>query len=195
MDVADRIAVMNAGAIEQVGAPRDLYDRPANEFVMGFLGPVARLGGNLVRPHDLVLGAEPEPGSREAMVSRVVHLGFEVRVELSLADGETLTAQLSREETAALDLRQGDIVYVRAPRKGDGVGTNWTEISNPVFMDAGADLMLLHPDGSEEVLVTGGKGSVTEQLLTTRPVPAPLRRQVALLGLGLVGLSLSDSIS
>ena len=41
-----------------------------------------------------------------------------------------------------------DIVYVRMPRKGDGVGTNWTEISNPVFMDPGADLMLLHPDGS-----------------------------------------------
>ena len=46
-----------------------------------------------------------------------------------------------------------DIVYVRAPRKGDAVGTNWPEISNPLFMDAGADLMLLHPDGSEEVLV------------------------------------------
>jgi hypothetical protein len=55
-----------------------------------------------------------------------------------------------------------DIVYVRAPRKGDAVGTNWTEISNPVFMDAGADLMLLHPDGSEEVLVRGGAGSVTD---------------------------------
>ena len=49
-----------------------------------------------------------------------------------------------------------DIVYVRMPRKGDGVGTNWTEISNPVFMDPGADLILLRPDGSEEVLVKGG---------------------------------------
>ncbi len=50
MDVADRIAVMNHGAIEQVGAPRELYDHPANEFVMGFLGPVARLEGDLVPP-------------------------------------------------------------------------------------------------------------------------------------------------
>ena len=55
-----------------------------------------------------------------------------------------------------------DIAYVRFPRKGDAVGTNWAEIANPVFMDAGADLMLLHPDGSEEVLVKGGDGSVTD---------------------------------
>jgi sulfate transport system ATP-binding protein len=114
MDVADRIAVMNEGRIEQVGAPRELYDTPANEFVMGFLGPVARLDGHLVRPHDLLLGSEPEPGAREAMVGRVVHLGFEVRVELSLAEGGALSAQLSREEAQALDLRPGDIVYVRA---------------------------------------------------------------------------------
>jgi hypothetical protein len=59
-----------------------------------------------------------------------------------------------------------DIVYVRMPRKGDNVGTNWTEISNPVFMDAGADLMLLHPDGSEEVLVKGGAGSVTDPMVS-----------------------------
>jgi len=55
-----------------------------------------------------------------------------------------------------------DIVYVRVPRKGDAVGTNWTEISNPVFMDAGGDLMRLRPDGTEEVLVKGGAGSVTD---------------------------------
>src|SRR5262249_33687921 len=65
---------------------------------------------------------------------------------------------ISTDETVKWDY---DIVYVRAPRKGDDVGTNWPEISNPHFMDAGADLMLLHPDGSEQVLVAGGKGSVT----------------------------------
>ena len=59
-----------------------------------------------------------------------------------------------------------DIVYVRAPRKGDAVGTNWPEISNPVFMDAGADLMLLHADGTEEVLVKGGAGSVTDPMVS-----------------------------
>ncbi|MFO0824713.1 MAG: hypothetical protein U0792_16610 [Gemmataceae bacterium] len=59
-----------------------------------------------------------------------------------------------------------DIVYVRAPRKGDAVGTNWPEIANPVFMDAGADLMLLHPDGKEELLVAGGAGSVTDPMVS-----------------------------
>lgn len=59
-----------------------------------------------------------------------------------------------------------DIVYVRAPRKGDAIGTNWPEIANPAFMDAGADLMLLHPDGSEDVLVKGGVGSVTDPMVS-----------------------------
>jgi hypothetical protein len=59
-----------------------------------------------------------------------------------------------------------DIVYIRAPRKGDNVGTNWPEISNPLYMDAGADLMLLHPDGKDEVLVPGGPGSVTDPMVS-----------------------------
>jgi hypothetical protein len=70
---------------------------------------------------------------------------------------------VSSDPTVKLDY---DIVYVRMPRKGDSVGTNWTEISNPVFMDPGADLMLLHPDGSEEVLVKGGVGSVTDPVVS-----------------------------
>lgn len=56
LDVADRIAVLNKGRIEQVGSPEDLYDRPANSFVMSFLGPVAKLNGILVRPHDIRVG-------------------------------------------------------------------------------------------------------------------------------------------
>jgi hypothetical protein len=60
-----------------------------------------------------------------------------------------------------------DIVYVRAPRKGDRVRTQWTEIAHPALMDAGADLMLMHPDGSEEVLVRGGPdGSVTDPMVS-----------------------------
>src|SRR5213079_170541 len=51
MDVADKIAVMDGGRIQQVGAPRELYDEPANAFVMSFLGPVSKLGEHLVRPH------------------------------------------------------------------------------------------------------------------------------------------------
>ena len=59
-----------------------------------------------------------------------------------------------------------DIVYVRMPRKGDAVGTSWAEIANPTYTDPGADLMFLHPDGTEEVLVAGGKGAVTDPVIS-----------------------------
>jgi sulfate transport system ATP-binding protein len=113
MEVADRVVVMNAGRIEQVGPPREVYDVPANAFVMGFLGPVARLDGELVRPHDLLVSAEREPGAREAQVARVVHLGFEVRLELELAEGGAVPVQLSRHDVELLEPEPGDIVWVR----------------------------------------------------------------------------------
>ncbi|MCK7593530.1 hypothetical protein [Pseudomarimonas salicorniae] len=59
-----------------------------------------------------------------------------------------------------------DIVYVRQPRFGDGTNTTWPEVFHPARIDPGADLMLLHPDGSEEVLVAGGNGSVTDPVLS-----------------------------
>ena len=113
MEVADRIAVLNEGRVEQVGGPRELYERPANDFVMGFLGPVTRIGAELVRPHDLKIAPLPEPGSAEAQVTRVVHLGFEVRVELALADGGETSVQLTKSEADELELADGDIVHVR----------------------------------------------------------------------------------
>jgi sulfate transport system ATP-binding protein len=113
MELADRIVVLNAGKVEQVGAPRELYDTPANEFVMSFLGPVARLDGGLVRPHDLVLRTDPDGIGVEAQVSRIVHLGFEVRVELELDGDGAVYAQLTRHEAEQLELHEGDIVYVR----------------------------------------------------------------------------------
>ena len=116
MDVADQIVVMNAGKIEQTGSPRDLYEQPANEFVMTFVGPVNRLSSGFVRPHDLDLHLQPGDGAAEAMVGRVVHLGFEVRVELLLDDGRQVSAQVSREEAEELELERGQIVYVRAAR-------------------------------------------------------------------------------
>jgi sulfate transport system ATP-binding protein len=115
MEVADTIAVLNEGRIEQVGSPRDVYDRPVNDFVMGFLGPAIRVDGRLVRPHDVEVSLEPADGALEAMVRRVVHLGFEVRVELDLPDGTPARAQLTRSQTAELELARGDIVYVRVP--------------------------------------------------------------------------------
>src|SRR3954453_19510923 len=59
MDVADRIVVMADARVEQVGTPDELYDKPRNNFVMSFLGPVTRLDGLLVRPHDLEVLVAP----------------------------------------------------------------------------------------------------------------------------------------
>jgi sulfate/thiosulfate transport system ATP-binding protein len=115
MEVADTIAVMNAGKIEQVGSPRTIYDEPATEFVMGFVGPVSKLDGKLVRPHDVSVSLSQREGSIEAMVLRVIHLGFEVRIELELPGGEIARAQLTRGQTEELELARGDIVYVRPP--------------------------------------------------------------------------------
>ncbi|WP_343602353.1 TOBE-like domain-containing protein [Mycobacterium sp.] len=127
LDVADRIAVLNQGRIEQIGSPTDVYDTPANAFVMSFLGAVSSLNGTLVRPHDIRVGRTPEmataagdvtaqsTGVLRATVERVVVLGFEVRVELtSAATRGSFTAQITRGDAAALALREGDTVYVRA---------------------------------------------------------------------------------
>ncbi|GAA1001736.1 TOBE-like domain-containing protein [Nocardiopsis tropica] len=126
LDIADRIAVLNQGRIEQVGTPEDVYDRPETPFVMSFLGSVARLNGVLVRPHDIRVGRTPElarqgeqtseeAGVLRAEVEHVVYLGFEVRVELkNSATGERFHAQITRGDASALDLSEGDIVYVRA---------------------------------------------------------------------------------
>ena len=116
MEITDSIAVMNHGTIEQVGPPRELYERPASEFVMGFLGPVSRLGDRLVRPHDLHVTHDPRDGAVEAMVQRITHLGFQVRLELSLAEGEDVTVQVSRGEAEALGVHDGDIVWVAPDR-------------------------------------------------------------------------------
>jgi sulfate transport system ATP-binding protein len=117
MEVAETVAVMNRGRIEQVAGPVELYERPANEFVIGFVGSVNRLGDAFVRPHDLELSLVPNGSTREAMVMRLVHLGFEVRVELVRDDGEPLSAQLTRDEAAALELGVGQIVYVRPTKQ------------------------------------------------------------------------------
>jgi sulfate/thiosulfate transport system ATP-binding protein len=117
MEVADRVVVMNGGHIEQIAAPRELYDRPANEFVMSFVGPVNRLGDAYIRPHDVELSLEPDGTTQEAMVERLVHLGFEVRAELVRDDGEELSVQLTREQADALELARGQIVYIRPTRQ------------------------------------------------------------------------------
>jgi sulfate transport system ATP-binding protein len=117
MEVADEVVVMNRGRIEQVAGPVELYERPANEFVMTFVGQANRLGDAFVRPHDLELVLEPNGATREAMIERIVHLGFEVRVDLMREDGEPLSVQLTRDEAESLELDRGQIVYVRPTRQ------------------------------------------------------------------------------
>jgi sulfate transport system ATP-binding protein len=113
MDVAEQIVVMNAGRTEQVGSAEDLYERPSNEFVMSFIGPVNRLGDSFLRPHDIQILDEDDDDSSEALAERIVYLGFEVRVELKLWDGRQVWAQLTRERAAELELEEGQIVSVR----------------------------------------------------------------------------------
>lgn len=145
MEVAGEIAVLNHGRLEQVGTPRDLYEQPANQFVMEFIGAVNRLGTSFVRPHDVELTLEPNSeiegkgggeaaslgprrrsdaaagsvngATREAQIERIIHLGFEVRVELVLHDGSHLSAVVTRDEAAALELEAGQIVFVRPTRE------------------------------------------------------------------------------
>jgi len=117
MEVAGQIVVINQGRVEQVGTPRELYESPANEFVMSFVGPVNKLGDTFVRPRDISLSLEPEGDATEAMVERIVHLGFEVRAELVRDDGQHLLAQLTQEEAQALELERGVIVYAKPSRQ------------------------------------------------------------------------------
>jgi sulfate transport system ATP-binding protein len=116
MDVADQVAVMSNGRIEQVGSPRSVYEEPANEFVMTFVGQAHRLGDTFVRPHDLEVTLEPNGATREVMIERVVHLGFDVRVELGDGVGERLSVQTTRDQAELLELAPRQIVYVRPTR-------------------------------------------------------------------------------
>ena len=113
MEIAEQIVVLNAGRVEQAGPPRELYEAPANPFVMSFVGPVSRMGEAWIRPHDVELLLEPREGSTEALVRRIARLGFEVRVALELADGTELGAQITRDEADGLGLEEGQIVHVR----------------------------------------------------------------------------------
>ncbi|MEO5745396.1 MAG: TOBE-like domain-containing protein [Terracoccus sp.] len=125
LDVADRIAVLNQGRIEQVGDPVTLYDRPVNDFVMSFLGSVSRLGDQIVRPHDIALDRDRQralaldaarpasAGVIGAVVERVVRLGFEVRVDLRADSGERFAAQITRRDAGELHLAPGETVFAR----------------------------------------------------------------------------------
>ena len=113
MDVAEQLVVMSDGRVEQSGTADDLYEHPANEFVMSFVGEVNRLGEHFVRPHDIDVVLDPGDRTEEAMVQRIVALGFEIRVEFVIGDGTEVWAQLTRSELQKLELREGQIVHLR----------------------------------------------------------------------------------
>jgi sulfate/thiosulfate transport system ATP-binding protein len=115
MEIADQIIVINNGKVEQAGTPDQLYDRPANDFVMGFLGPVTRLGGTLVRPHDIQVSRQGASGAHPAVVERLVSLGFETRLVAAPTSGEeAVTVQLTRNQIHEMSLGVGDKVHLRA---------------------------------------------------------------------------------
>jgi sulfate transport system ATP-binding protein len=116
MALADQIAVLHDGRIEQVGSPRELYDQPLTPFVMSFVGAAAQLGERWVRQHDLDLKLEPTAGALEARVERIARLGFEARVELQLAGSGTIWAQMTCAELDRLGLERGAAVWVMADR-------------------------------------------------------------------------------
>jgi len=113
MEVAEQIVVLNHGKIEQMGSPKELYEQPANEFVMGFIGPISELSGRSIRPHEVDILREPSGEAEEAMIDRIVHLGFEVRVELTLGDGQKTWVQTTKAEAEELELSDGEIVWLR----------------------------------------------------------------------------------
>ncbi len=129
MEVADKIVVMNKGRIEQVGTAAEIYDRPASAFVMSFIGPVNVLPSSAdifqnngftvthpqvyLRPQDISIATEPDSTMVSARVNRIVHLGWEVQAELVLADGQVVSAHLTRDRFDELDLQPQQTVYVK----------------------------------------------------------------------------------
>jgi sulfate/thiosulfate transport system ATP-binding protein len=113
MEVADEIVVINDGRIEQVGTPDSLYDEPANDFVMGFLGEVTQLGQVRLRPHDIEISLTPDlAGSTSADILRLTRVGFEVRLVAGTEEGQEVSVVTTRAHARALDLADGERVWL-----------------------------------------------------------------------------------
>ncbi len=113
LEVSDEIVVINDGRIEQVGTPDQLYDEPANDFVMSFLGEVTSLVGVAIRPHDVEVSTSPQiAGAVEGTVSRLLRVGFEVRLSVLTLDGEDVSVQLTRTHARSLGVEEGSTVWL-----------------------------------------------------------------------------------
>jgi len=115
LEVADEIVVINDGRVEQIGAPEELYDTPANDFVMSFLGEVTHLNGQLIRPHDIDISPRPIlAGAVQGSIGRLNRVGFEVRATVLTENGEEVTVVLTRTHAKALGIEEGSTVWVTA---------------------------------------------------------------------------------
>jgi ABC-type Fe3+/spermidine/putrescine transport system ATPase subunit len=111
LSLSDRMAVMNRGAVEQVGTPEQIYLKPSSRFVASFLGGMNWIDGVGLRPEVTHLAAEPPGDGVRSFPATVVHsvfLGNCVQVQVRLAGGETMTAETSRRDVA---FRNGDAVH------------------------------------------------------------------------------------
>ena len=117
MEISDQIAVINHGKLEQVGSPRELYDEPASEFVMTFVGDAQPIGGILVRPHDIELLHEPADGAVEAMIVRITILGRDAKVELHDTSGSEILALMTRDHFDESGFWRGQNVWVSPKRE------------------------------------------------------------------------------
>jgi sulfate transport system ATP-binding protein len=113
MEISDQIAVINHGRLEQVGSPRELYDEPASEFVMTFVGDAQPLGESLVRPHDIDLLHEHAEDAVEAMIVRVTLLGRDAKVELHDVSGAEFLVLMTRETFDESGYWRGQTVWAR----------------------------------------------------------------------------------
>jgi len=134
LEVADRIVVMNKGKIEQAGTPDQVYEHPANPFVLNFLGNVNLFHGRhsqpevgnadddnavaYVRSHDIEIErSQQDQSALKAVIKHIQKLGPAVRVTLAMdANGEFIEAELTRDVFQTLGLQQGESVFVR-PRQ------------------------------------------------------------------------------
>jgi sulfate transport system ATP-binding protein len=129
MEVSDEIVVMNKGMVEQIGTPAQIYDHPATAFVMSFIGPVNVLPSSsrifqsngfdsahpemFLRPQDVLVETTPNGSTVAATVSRIIHLGWEIQAELTLDDGQVVSAHLTRDRFDELKLEPQQRVYVK----------------------------------------------------------------------------------
>jgi len=119
LEVADTIVVLNEGRIEQIGSPDELYDAPANHFVMSFLGEVSTLDGRLIRPHDIAIHTVPRPGTIPGVLVRSQRVGFEVRLTVRpVTPGPDVTVPLTKTFADTLGVREGSQVWLEPSAAG-----------------------------------------------------------------------------